>query len=99
MKDFKLENVLIRPGSSVSIRFHNFLEAKEAFYYLSQSRMTGVRRFKVRYSNPTTTYYDAKFATVFENVIKNKFEKLESIIEVPSNYAQSRLEEIQLQKE
>jgi len=94
MADINLEQVLVRPGTSISVRFHNFYEAKEAFYYLSQSRITGMKRFSVRFANPTATYYDAKFATVFENAIKNKFEKLDSIIEVPSNYAQVRLKKI-----
>ena len=56
ISDFKLENVLVRPNASVSVRFHNFYEAKEAFYYLAQSRMAGIKRFKIRYSNPTTNY-------------------------------------------
>ena len=30
----------------------------------------------------------------FENAIKNKFENLETIIEVPSDYAQARLDQI-----
>ena len=48
LKDFKLEDILVRPNASVSIRFHSFYEAKEAFYYLSQSRMSGMKRFKIR---------------------------------------------------
>ena len=97
LNDINLENVLVRPQTSISVRFHNFSEAKEAFYYLSQSRSVGRNKFRVKFANPTTTYYDAKFATVFENVIKNKFERLDKIIEVPSNYAQIRLDEINSQ--
>lgn len=92
LADVQLENVLVRPSTAVSVRFHNFNEAKEAAYYLSQPG------FRVRFSNPTTTYYDAKFATVFENAIKNKFEDLDSIIEVPSNYVREKLKEIQNKK-
>lgn len=97
MPDVQLQNVLVRPNTNVSVRFHNLYEAKEAYYLLSNSKLGGTK-FKVRFSNPTATYYDAKFATVFENAIKNKFEKLDSIIEVPSNYAKVRLEELQNKK-
>ena len=52
-----------------------------------------------RYVSPQALYYDAKFATVFENAIKNKFEKLDTIIEVPSNYAQIKLDQIVRERE
>lgn len=48
--------------------------------------------------NPTATYYDGKFATMFENAIKNKFEKLDSIIEVPSDYASVKLNSMKANK-
>lgn len=89
LHDVQLENVLVRPNTNISIRFHNFSEAKEAFYHMHQKGL------RARFANPTTTYYDAKFATVFENAIKNNFEGLDEIIEVPSNYAKVRLEQLQ----
>ena len=88
LPDVNLENALVQPNSNISIRFHNFPEAKEAYYYITQAG------FRARFADPSTMYYDAKFATVFENAIKNKFEGLDHIIEVPSNYAKVRFAEL-----
>jgi hypothetical protein len=40
----------------------------------------------VTFQNPEPNYYDGKFATQFESCLKNKFEGLEEIVEVPSDY-------------
>jgi hypothetical protein len=43
-------------------------------------------RLQVTFQNPEPNYYDGKFATQFENCIKDKFEGLDTINEVPSDY-------------
>ena len=43
-------------------------------------------KLQVTFQNPEPHYYDGKFATQFENCIKDKFEGLDTINEVPSDY-------------
>jgi hypothetical protein len=44
------------------------------------------QKLQITFQNPEPNYYDGKFATQFENCIKDKFEGLDEINEVPSNY-------------
>lgn len=50
-------------------------------------------KLQVTFQNPEPNYYDGKFATQFENCIKDKFEGLETINEVPSDYVIQALKE------
>ena len=50
-------------------------------------------RLQVTFQNPEPNYYDGKFATQFENCIKDKFEGLDTINEVPSDYVIRALRE------
>jgi hypothetical protein len=45
----------------------------------------------VTFQNPEPNYYDGKFATQFENCIRDKFVGLDEINEVPSNYVADAL--------
>jgi len=47
----------------------------------------------VTFQNPEPNYYDGMFATQFENCIKDKFEGLDEINEVPSDYVAQALKE------
>mmetsp|Transcript_8511 Transcript_8511/g.14333 ORF Transcript_8511/g.14333 Transcript_8511/m.14333 type:complete len:194 (+) Transcript_8511:1680-2261(+) len=48
---------------------------------------------QVIFQNPEIQYYDGKFSTQFENCIRDKFEGLEKVNEVPSNYVSSSLKD------
>ena len=50
------------------------------------SIMREYSRIQVRFQSPEPTYYDGMFATQFENCIRSKFDGLDHINEVPSNY-------------
>ena len=44
------------------------------------------QKLQVTFQNPEPNYYDGKFATQFENCIKDKFIGLDHINEYPSDY-------------
>ena len=50
-------------------------------------------KLQVTFQNPEPNYYDGMFATQFENCIKDKFEGLDEINEVPSDYVAQALKE------
>jgi hypothetical protein len=43
-------------------------------------------RMEVQFVNPELNYYDGRFATQFEHMLREKFTGLDSINEVPSDY-------------
>jgi len=51
------------------------------------------QKIQVSFLNPEPHYYDEKFATQFENCIRDKFKGLNKINEVPSNYVMESLKE------
>jgi hypothetical protein len=72
--DFDLSKIEVRESYRVSLRFHTFEEAFEAFNHLSTAKdQLNVEKYKVYFANPMPNYYDGKLATVFENCIKDKF--------------------------
>ena len=50
-------------------------------------------KLQVTFQNPEPNYYDGMFATQFENCIRDKFEGLDEINEVPSDYVVRGLKE------
>ena len=52
------------------------------------------QKLQVTFQNPEPNYYDGKFATQFENCIKDKFIGLDHINEYPSDYVKQRLMEV-----
>lgn len=50
-------------------------------------------KLQVTFQNPEPNYYDGMFATQFENCIQDKFEGLDEINEVPSDYVKQALKE------
>jgi len=54
------------------------------------------QKIQVAFLNPEPHYYDGIFATQFENCIRDKFEGLDKINEVPSDYVRKGLEEFNL---
>ena len=55
--------------------------------------MEEAQKLQITFQNPEPNYYDGKFATQFESCIKDKFEGLEEINEVPSDYVMQSLKE------
>ena len=51
------------------------------------------QKLQITFQNPEPNYYDGKFATQFESCIKDKFEGLDQINEVPSDYVMQSLKE------
>jgi hypothetical protein len=47
----------------------------------------------MKFHTPEPVYFDEKFGTLFENCIKDKFEGLDHINEVSSDYVKSQLRE------
>ena len=45
--------------------------------------------------NPASNYYDGWMATQFETCIKDKFEGLTQINELPANYIRAEIEELE----
>ncbi len=52
-------------------------------------------RFIVSFLSPKPNYYDGKLATQFETCIKDKFEGLQTINEVDSDYVKKALLELE----
>ena len=48
--------------------------------------------------NPSPNYYDGKMATQFETCIKDKFEGLTQINELPANYIKQELANFEQEK-
>ena len=90
ISDYDLNNIVLRKGLQLSLRMNSFPEALEAFYTLTQAQyisQDGERAsFYCKFADPAPNYFDAKFSTQFENCIKDKFEGLDTINEVRSDY-------------
>jgi len=78
----------------VSLRFNNFTEALSAFKIFSQNQLKmndELGKVSMKFHTPEPVYFDEKFGTLFENCIKDKFEGLDHINEVSSNYVKAQL--------
>jgi hypothetical protein len=53
--------------------------------------------FQVTFQNPEPQYYDGRFSTFFESCLKDKFEGLEEINEIPSNYVSQSLKDYNIE--
>lgn len=112
--DFDLNNIVLREGFKIQLRFQNFEEAYEAFHILEKAviekeELSVLKEehlkkidyetifekevLKITFLNPEPNYYDGYFATQFESCIRDKFEGLDQIIEVPSDYVAKSLQE------
>ena len=85
--EFDLGKILVRKNFQVSLRFNSFSDALKGFKCLTQ----GDTKFKAFFMNPSPNYYDGRMATQFETCIKDKFEGLTHINEVPSTYIKDEL--------
>lgn len=108
--DFDLEKIQVREHASITLRFNNFHETLNAYWILMKTNVMNVRRdhgqghddgeapamdLYVQFSNPAPYYYDGLFATQIENCLKDKFEGLSHINQVPSNYFKKYKEEME----
>ena len=59
----------------------------------SEAEERAPAKLQVTFQNPEPNYYDGMFATQFENCIQDKFEGLDEINEVPSDYVMQALKE------
>jgi hypothetical protein len=92
LEDFDLGKILVRRDYKISLRFNTFEDALEAYRCLSTVEDPSRKiKFKCFFMNPQPNYYDGRMATQFETCIKDKFEGLHEINEVPSSYVKSEL--------
>ena len=87
LEDFDLGKISVRRDYQISLRFNTFYDALNAFQCLSLvDDATRQFNFRCYFMNPSPNYYDGRMATQFETCIKDKFEGLHHINEVPSSY-------------
>ena len=79
----------------ISCRFNNFEEAKGAFQALKskgfKSKVGKSVPLSVQFYNPEPAYFDRMMTTNFENCLKDKFEGLTALSEIPSDYIKDGL--------
>lgn len=92
--EFDLGKILVRKNFQVSLRFNSFADALKGFKCLTQ----GNARFKAFFMNPSPNYYDGRMATQFETCIKDKFEGLLHINEVPATYVKDELRSLSAER-
>ena len=92
--EFDLGKILVRSGYQITLRFNNFDEALKAFKCLNRVDDSSRKlQFKCYFMNPAPNYYDGWMATQFETCIKDKFEGLTQINELPANYIKKEIQE------
>ena len=95
VEDFSLNKIVVKKDYEISLRFNDFENAFKAFKCLSTGGTNKLSvSIKVKFENPTPTFYDGRMATVFENCIKEKFEGLNEINEIDSDYVKNSLKEL-----
>ena len=94
--EFDIGKILVRSGYQITLRFNSFDEALKAFKCLNRADDRSRKvKFKCYFMNPSPNYYDGKMATQFETCIKDKFEELTQINELPANYIKHELAELE----
>lgn len=93
--EFDLGGILVRKDYQISLRFNTFLDALKAYKCLTKIEdQTRKFTFKCFFMNPAPNYYDGRLATQFETCIKDKFEGLSHINDLPASYVKSELSEL-----
>lgn len=96
INDFDLNNIIVKDESfKITLRFNNFKNALDAIKILSRVVDADKNlQLIANFFSPYPNYYDGKLASKFETCVKGKFEGLDDIVEVDSNYAVQQLERI-----
>lgn len=90
--DFDLRDALVGANKSmrVSLRFNSFEDAMQAQLLLSRYQFSlpdsSVHAVRASFFEPEPVYFDGRFSTKFEECIKDKFEGLDRINEIESDY-------------